>query len=137
MNTSYMNDALKDVLPRTVGARRAQKGEYVFDLLAVNRVMGGPGHPQAFGGCVEGARTLIAVLRAPAGQMGDSRRYPDEQWIYILEGEYDFRTEGRTFLVGVGGLIYIPAAQIHQGGATAARDCLFLICKEASHGLHG
>jgi hypothetical protein len=52
----------------TPGAKRAGPGEYVFDLRDVNRIMGGPGYSPVFGGCVEGERMIVALMRYPAGK---------------------------------------------------------------------
>ena len=97
---------------RTPGAKRAGPGEYVFDFKALNQIMGGPGYSPVFGGCVEGERMIVALMRAPAGQMGEPHTHPNEQWIYF------------------------PAGKVHQGGATE-KDTVFFTCKDASHGLHG
>jgi quercetin dioxygenase-like cupin family protein len=121
----------------TPGAKKAGAGEYVFDFNQLNQIMGGPGYSPVFGGCVEGERMIVALMRAPAGKMGDPHSHPNEQWIYVLEGEFEFRIDGQVHSVGAGGLIYVPANRIHQGGATAARDAVFFTCKDASHGLHG
>jgi quercetin dioxygenase-like cupin family protein len=122
---------------RTPGAKRAGPGEFVFNFDAVDQIMGGPGYSPVFGGCVEGERMIVALMRAPAGKMGDPHSHPNEQWIFILEGEFEIRIAGQTHRVGPKGLIYIPAEAIHQGGATPERDCIFFTCKDASHGLHG
>ena len=121
---------------RTPGAKRAGPGEYVFDFKAVNQIMGGPGYSPVFGGCVEGERMIVALMRAPAGQMGEPHTHPNEQWIYVLEGEFEIRIAEQIHRVGPGGLIYIPAGKVHQGGATE-QDAVFFTCKDASHGLHG
>ncbi len=71
---------------RTPGAHRAKKGEYVFDMRTVNKIMGGPEYSPVYGGCVEGDRMIVALMRAPAGKMGDPHSHPNEQWIYVLEG---------------------------------------------------
>src|SRR5712691_6031839 len=102
---------------RTPGAKRAGPGEHVFDMHKINQIMGGPAYSPVFGGCVEGERMIVALMRAPAGKMGDPHSHPNEQWIYVLEGEFEFRIEGQVHRVGAGGLIYVPANRIHQGGA--------------------
>ena len=125
------------VQARTPGAKRAGPGEYVFDFGAVNQIMGGPDYSPVFGGCVEGDRMIVALMRAPAGKMGEPHSHPNEQWVYVLEGHFEFRIDGQVHKVGPSGLIYIPAEKVHQGGATAEADCVFFTCKDASHGLHG
>src|SRR5205823_10980026 len=97
----------------------------------------GPGYSPVFGGCVEGERMIVARMRAPAGKMGDPHSHPNEQWIYVLEGEFEFRIEGQAHRVGPGGLIFVPANKIHQGGATADADAVARTCIEPRHVLHG
>jgi Cupin domain len=84
----------------TPGARKAGRGEYVFDFNQLDQIMGGPGYSPVFGGCVEGERMIVARMRAPAGKMGDPHSHPNEQWIYVLEGEFEFRIDGQTHRVG-------------------------------------
>jgi quercetin dioxygenase-like cupin family protein len=122
---------------RTPGAKRAGPGEYVFDLKKINQIMGGPEYSPVFGGCVEGERMIVALMRAPAGKMADFHSHPNEQWIYILEGTVDFHIDGQVHRVGPGGLIYVPANKVHKAGATPDGDAVFFTCKDASHGLHG
>ncbi len=121
----------------TPGAKRAGGGEYVFDLEKINQIMGGPEYSPVYGGCVEGDRIIVARMRAPAGKMGDPHSHPNEQWIYVLEGSFEIRIDGQIHKVRPGGLIYIPANMIHQGGATPDADAVFFTCKDSSHGLHG
>jgi quercetin dioxygenase-like cupin family protein len=122
---------------RTPGATRAGQGQYVFRFEEQKQIMGGPAYSPVFGGCVEGERMIVALMRAPAGKMGDPHTHPNEQWIYVLEGEFEIRIDGQAHKVAAGGLIYIPAEKVHQGGATAKGDAVFFTCKDASSGLHG
>jgi quercetin dioxygenase-like cupin family protein len=122
---------------RTPGAKRAGAGEYVFDMHNVNKIMGGPDYSPVYGGCVEGDRMIVALMRAPDGKMGDPHSHPNEQWIYVLEGKFEIRLDGQVHVAGPGEVIYIPAEMIHQGGAAAGQDALFFTCKDASHGLQG
>ena len=122
---------------RTPGAHRAQPGEHFFDLNKVDPIMGGPAYSPVFGGCVEGDRMIVAVMRAPAGKNADTHNHPNEQWIYVLEGHLNFQIDGQTRTLGPGELIYIPALAYHSAGATPDADCVFFTCKDASHGLHG
>ena len=137
MQTETSNPTEQAPAAITPGATRAGNGEYVFDFAEVNQIMGGPEYSPVFGGCVEGDRMIVALMRAPAGKMGDPHSHPNEQWIYVLDGHFEFRIDGQVHKVGPKGLIYVPANQLHQGGATAEADCVFFTCKDASHGLHG
>ena len=135
MTTQPLSTAAPEAI--TPGAKRAGAGEYVFNFAAVNQIPGGPDYSPVFGGCVEGDRMIVALMRAPAGKIGDPHSHPNEQWIYVLEGHFEFRIDGQVHKVGPEGLIYVPANQVHQGGATPEADCVFFTCKDTSHGLHG
>jgi len=56
----------------TPGAKKAGRGEYVFDFDRLGQIMGGPGYSPVFGGCVEGERMIVARMRAPAGKVASS-----------------------------------------------------------------
>ena len=129
--------AQEQVQARTPGAKRAGAGEFFFDFNQVNQILGGPDYSPVFGGCVEGDRMIVAVMRAPAGKSADFHSHANEQWIYVLEGHLEFFIEDQQKLIGPGGLIYIPADKIHKAGATPEADCVFFTCKDAASGLHG
>jgi quercetin dioxygenase-like cupin family protein len=122
---------------RTPGATRAGPDDHVFNFGEIDPIQGGPDYSPVFGGCVEGDRMIVGLMRAPAGKMGDPHNHPNEQWIYVIEGNFEIRIKGKAHVVAPQGLIYIPAEEIHQGGATADADCVFFTCKDASHGLQG
>jgi len=122
---------------RTPGAKRAVPGEYYFDIAKLNSIMGGPEYSSAFGGCVEGERMMVALMRMPAGTGSEPHTHPNEQWVYILEGTMDSVVDGKQKLVTPGGVIYIPANTIHHASATPESDVTFFTVKDASHGLHG
>jgi quercetin dioxygenase-like cupin family protein len=135
MNTNIK--AEEHAQARTPGAKRAGPGEFFFDFNQVNQILGGPDYSPVFGGCVEGDRMMVAVMRAPAGKSADFHSHANEQWIYVLEGHLEFFIEDQQQLIGPGGLIYIPADKIHKAGATPDADCVFFTCKDAASGLHG
>jgi quercetin dioxygenase-like cupin family protein len=122
---------------KTPGAKRAAPGEHLFDMRKVNEIMGGPGYSPVFGGCVEGERIIVALMRYPAGQPSDAHSHPNEQWIFILEGELGMNFDGRWLKGRPGDVFYVPAGKVHQARNESRRDCVFFTCKDASHGLHG
>jgi quercetin dioxygenase-like cupin family protein len=122
---------------RTPGARRAAAGEYFFELTKVDPIKGGPAYSTAFGPCVEGDRMMMALMRIPAGTKSEPHSHPNEQWIYVLEGTFDFTIDGQRRLVRPGSLIYIPANTIHSATATPEADVVFFTAKDGSHSLHG
>jgi len=122
---------------RTPGAKRASLGEHLFDLQKVNQIMGGPGYSPVSGGCVEGERMIVALMRYPAGKPSDAHSHPNEQWIYILEGELEMHIDGKWLKAKPGHVFYIPANKVHQARNESKKDCVFFTCKDASSGLHG
>ena len=122
---------------RTPGAKRAGPGEHLFDLQKVNQIMGGPGYSPVSGGCVEGERMIVALMRYPAGKPSDAHSHPNEQWIYILEGELEMHIDGKWLKGKPGHVFYIPADKVHQARNESKKDCVFFTCKDASSGLHG
>jgi quercetin dioxygenase-like cupin family protein len=121
----------------TPGAKRAGPGEYVFNLHNVNKIMGGPGYSPVFGGCVEGERMIVALMRYPAGEPSEPHSHPNEQWIFILEGELEMNFDGRWHKARPGEVFYVPAGKVHQAANNGDKDVVFFTCKDASAGLHG
>jgi quercetin dioxygenase-like cupin family protein len=121
----------------TPGAKRAGPGEHVFDMHKVNEIMGGPGYSPVFGGCVEGERMIVGLMRYPAGQPSDAHSHPNEQWIFILEGELELQFDGRWYRGKPGHVFYVPANQVHRARNEGKADCVFFTCKDAAAGLHG
>jgi quercetin dioxygenase-like cupin family protein len=122
---------------RTPGAIRAGAGEYYFELAKVDPIMGGPEYSSVYGGCVEGDRIMVALMRMPAGTGSEPHSHPNEQWVYVLEGTMESTVDGRHHVVKPGSLIYIPANTVHCAKATPDGDVMFFTAKDTSHGLHG
>lgn len=123
--------------PRTPGAKRAAPGEYHFELARIDPIKGGPNYSSAIGPCVEGDRMIVALMRMPAGTGSEPHSHPNEQWVYQLEGSYRVNIEGTDVDRQPGSLVYIPANAVHYGKVTSKEDCVFLVVKDASHGLQG
>jgi quercetin dioxygenase-like cupin family protein len=99
--------------------------------------MGGPAYSPVFGGCVEGERMIVALMRYPAGKPSDAHSHPNEQWIFILEGELEMEFDGKWHKGREGDVFYVPAGKVHKARNEGKSDCVFFTCKDASHGLHG
>ncbi|HEY2884192.1 MAG TPA: cupin domain-containing protein, partial [Rhizomicrobium sp.] len=122
---------------RTPGAKRAGAGEYVFELAKLNPILGGPDYSSAVGGCVEGDRMIVALMRMAAGTGAKPHSHPNEQWIYVLEGTFNASIGDKEIAAKAGSVVYIPANAVHSGGASPESDVLFFTVKDASHSLHG
>lgn len=122
---------------RTPGATRAKPGEYLFSFEKQNQIMGGPAYSPVFGGCIEGDRMIVALMRYPAGKPSDAHSHPNEQWIFILEGELEMEFDDKWRKGKPGDVFYVPAGKIHKARNESRSDCVFFTCKDASHGLHG
>ena len=122
---------------RTPGATRAGAGQYLFDLAKLNKIKGGPDYSSVEGGCVEGDRMIVALMRMPAGTGAEPHSHPNEQWIYILEGTFRAKVGDKEVEAKAGSVLYIPSNVVHSGKATADGDVVFFTVKDASHSLHG
>jgi quercetin dioxygenase-like cupin family protein len=122
---------------RAPGAMRAGPGAYLFDLGAVQTIMGGPAYSTAFRACVEGDRMIVRLMRKPSGTCAEPHYHPNEQRIHLVEGTFRNTIGGKTIEARPGAVIYIPADTIHSGGATADCDFVFFAVKDDSHSLHG
>lgn len=122
---------------RTPGAKRAGAGEYAFELAKVNHIKGGPAYSTAEGACIEGDRMIVALMRMQAGTGAEPHSHPNEQWIYVLEGTFRAKIDGKEVEAKAGTVLYVPANAIHSGSATPEADVVFFTCKDASHSLHG
>jgi quercetin dioxygenase-like cupin family protein len=135
--STMMEETMATEAARTPGATRAGEGEYLFDLTRLNKIKGGPDYSSVEGGCVEGDRMIVALMRMPAGTGSEPHSHPNEQWIYILEGTFKGKVANKEVEAKAGSLLYIPSNVVHSGKATPERDVVFFTCKDASHSLHG
>src|SRR5438270_323924 len=99
---------------RTPGAKRAGPGEYLFDMHKVNRIMGGPGYSPVSGGCVEGERMIVALMRYPAGKPSDAHSHPNEQVLVVLSGRVRMTIGGESHELGPREVAHMPPNVPHS-----------------------
>src|SRR5947208_16048952 len=104
-----MSNPPAETVARTPGAKRAGPGEHVFDLAKLNKIKGGPDYSSVEGGCVEGDRMIVALMRMPAGTGAEPHSHPNEQWIYVLEGTFKAKVGDKEVEAKPGSVPYIPS----------------------------
>ena len=60
-----------------------------------------------------GAYALFEVATQPGAGLPPHVQHREDESFYVLQGEFEFVVEGRTFSVGAGSLIYIPKGTLH------------------------
>lgn len=116
---------------------KAGKGKYHFEMAALKDIAAGPDYSTAHGTVVEGARSMMGLMRMPKGTGAAAHNHPNEQWVYIIEGELAFEVDGTKGVARPGSLLYFPPDAVHATQASADRDVVFLTGKDLSHGLWG
>jgi quercetin dioxygenase-like cupin family protein len=116
---------------------KAGKGAYLFEMARINSVDGGPDYSTAKGSLVEGERFMMGLMRMPKGTGASAHSHPNEQWVYIIEGDLSFEVDGVKGVAHPGSLLYFPPNAVHGTQASPDRDVVFLTGKDRSHGLWG
>ncbi len=121
----------------TPGAKRAGKGEYVFNMAQVNHLKGGPDYSSANGAVVEGDKIIVGLMRMPKGSGADAHHHINEQWIYLIQGAIETIVDGTTITAKAGDVVYIPSNAVHSTKVTSDEDVVFFTCKDATASLQG
>jgi quercetin dioxygenase-like cupin family protein len=62
---------------------------------------------------IGGAYALFEVATRPGAGSPPHVHHREDESFYVLEGEYEFLTEGSTIRVGAGSLLYFPKGTLH------------------------
>lgn len=117
---------------------KAGNGKYFFELASVEEIHAGGNYSTAMGPLVAGERIQCALINMPKGTGARPHSHPNEQWIWVIQGELDFEIDGVKQIAGPGMLIYIPADTIHTTVAVPNKgDVVFFTCKDMTHGIVG
>jgi len=122
---------------KTDGAYKAGSDDYIFDFEQLQGVDAGPGYAETFGPVVEGELTQVGLLTLPAGKTSAPHFHPNEQWVYILQGQLAVTVDGKHSNAGPGSLIYFPANVTHSVTVSEEQDCKFFTCKDLRSGIAG
>ena len=61
----------------------------------------------------DGAFSLFEVLAAPQSPPLPHMHHNEDEIYYVLDGEFEFMNEDRTFTAGAGSLVYLPKDRFH------------------------
>jgi quercetin dioxygenase-like cupin family protein len=61
-----------------------------------------------------GAYSLFEVTTQPGGRVLPHVQHREDEFIYVLEGEYEFLVDSNTTRAGAGSLLYIPKGTLHS-----------------------
>ena len=62
----------------------------------------------------DGAFTLHEVTSPPQSPIGPHIHHREDEIYYVLEGEFEFLDEDRTFTAGAGSMVYLPKDRLHS-----------------------
>ena len=60
-----------------------------------------------------GREAIQMRIELAPGVTFPDHRHPGEEIIYVLEGAFEYRVEGRPVTVGAGEVLFIPAGTVH------------------------
>jgi mannose-6-phosphate isomerase-like protein (cupin superfamily) len=60
-----------------------------------------------------GAYSLFEIAVPPGGGPPSHVQHHDDECLFVLEGEFEFLTDGETVRVGPGSLAYVPKGSLH------------------------
>ena len=89
-------------------------------------------HTTSNGTVVRGDKIYVGLVNKPRASGSQPHRHPFEQFNYVLKGKLKAWVGGQEQVVGVGGLIHIPANTLHTIVATPDEDVVFLMVKEVT-----
>ena len=55
-----------------------------------------------------GASSLFEIVVQPQGGPPPHIQHREDEWTYVLEGEFELLNKGRTISCGPGSLVYVP-----------------------------
>ncbi|HEX5720138.1 MAG TPA: cupin domain-containing protein [Thermoanaerobaculia bacterium] len=82
-----------------------------------------------------GAYSLFEIASPPGGGPPPHIQHREDESFYLLEGEYEFLVEGRSFRVDAGSLIYVPRGTLHAH-KNVGEETGRLLLSQTPGGLH-
>jgi quercetin dioxygenase-like cupin family protein len=82
---------------------------------------------------VAGREAIQMRIALAPGVAFPDHRHPGEEIIYVLDGTFEYRVEGRLVMIGAGEVLFIPAGTIHSarniGSRTAVELATYIVEK--------
>lgn len=69
---------------------------------------------KALGEDTGGSLVLLEALVPPQGGPPPHIHHAEDEWFWLLEGELEFLTNGRTFMANAGSFVYVPKGTTHR-----------------------
>lgn len=111
---------------------QAGGGRYLFDMAAMEQYMIGPHYSSAEGAAVRGERLIVVLVNKPRGTGSRLHTHGNEQFNYVLKGQFKFRVAEVEGVAGPGQMVYIPANAEHYFVANGEEDGAYLAAKDIS-----
>jgi quercetin dioxygenase-like cupin family protein len=89
------------------------------------------------GDLVTGETLHVARLRAPAGCAGLQHTHPNEQFVFVVEGEIDAEIDGAVARLTPHCALHVPPDLPHRFGTPAGRGALVIVLQDTSHAFAG
>lgn len=80
--------------------------------------------PGFFAKLVHSDNITIAYWRVVEGAEVSDHSHPHEQFVTVIEGEFELTVDGKPMIMKAGEVIYIPSNVPHRGRAIT--DCLLI-----------
>ncbi len=82
---------------------------------------------KAVGEDTNGAFALSELTAQPEFGPPPHIHHREDESYYVLEGEFEFLDNGRTFAAGAGSFVYLPKGRLHMHRATGNRPARALV----------
>ena len=82
---------------------------------------------KAVGEQTGGAYTLAEVVASPDFVPPPHIHHRQDEGFYVLDGQFEFWLDNRTFTAGPGSFVYLPKGRLHRHGATGGKQARALL----------
>ncbi|GEM_PF-2087903 len=116
---------------------QAAMGNVFFDMMAMDHYQIGPHYSSAQGAAVEGKKIMVVLVNKVKGTGSRLHTHGNEQFNYVLKGQFKYRVNEVEGIAGPNQMVYIPANAQHYFVASGEGDGMYLACKDTSDYVSG